>query len=427
MPAAVKAVNGLGAYAWAFNGVVVATMIATVVGGDFSDRHGPRIPLLGGLLVFVGGLVVAATASTMLVFVVGRVLQGLGGGTAIVAVYVLVARGYDESLRAQVFSAMAGAWVLPSLVGPAIAGALAQWWSWRVVFLSVIPIVVVAMWMVLPLLRRVEVETPSSGEIPERTGRTRWAATLAAGAVLVQDGGHRRGAVGAIEALVGLVMIALALRELLPTGSLRLARGLPSAMATRGLLAGGFFGAQAFVPLMLVDQRGLSLTLAGLSLTTSTLGWFAGSWWQGRPSHQQAREKIIVVGAVAAMAGMLLMVLVVVLPLPALLAAVAWAIGGTGMGATVPAVNVWVLGHSAVDEQGANSAALQLSDSSGVLVATAIAGSVYAASSQVSGQQAVTFIALFLAMCGVGVIALFASARLHELGANDVQVRSVRT
>ena len=46
MPEAVKAVNGLGAYAWAFNGVVIATLGATVAGGDYSDRKGfhDRVP-----------------------------------------------------------------------------------------------------------------------------------------------------------------------------------------------------------------------------------------------------------------------------------------------------------------------------------------------------------------------------------------------
>ncbi|MEI6693666.1 MAG: MFS transporter, partial [Actinomycetes bacterium] len=156
MPDAVKAVNGLGAYAWAFNGVVIATMVATVAGGDFSDRKGPKLPLVGGLLVFALGLVVCATAHIMPVFVLGRVMQGLGGGSAIVAVYVVVARGYEAKLRAQVFSALAAAWVVPSLVGPFIAGAIAEFWTWRVVFFGVIPVVLIAIWLVWPLVNSVD-------------------------------------------------------------------------------------------------------------------------------------------------------------------------------------------------------------------------------------------------------------------------------
>jgi len=437
MPDAVKAVNGLGAYAWAFNGVVIATMVATVAGGDFSDRKGPKLPLVGGLLVFALGLVVCATAHIMPVFVLGRVMQGLGGGSAIVAVYVVVARGYEAKLRAQVFSALAAAWVVPSLVGPFIAGAIAEFWTWRVVFFGVIPVVLIAIWLVWPLVNSVDGPGGNVGFAEDeelvdqradsvtdvrRSGRTRWAASLAAGAVLVQDGGRRLGVIGGIEAVIGLVIVGFALRRLLPAGALRLTRGLPSAIGARGLLAGAFFGAQAFVPLMLVDQRGLGLTLAGLSLTTSSLGWFVGSWWQGRPDIAIARDRIILVGAAGVLIGLIGISLTVFLPAPVAIAGVAWAIGGFGMGITVPAVNVWVLGMSSGEEQGANSAALQLGDSGGVLICTALAGAIYGMFTSPAGQQAPTFITIFVTMTAICVLAIFAATRIP---APSVSIRPV--
>jgi MFS family permease len=439
MPTAVKDLGGLGAYAWAFTSVSLAAIVATVLGGDVSDRRGPRLPLVGGLLVFVGGLLVCAFAPTMTVFVLGRVLQGLGGGAAIVAVYVVVARSFPESLRPQVFSAMAGAWVLPALVGPFIAGAITQAWSWRAVFLVVIPLVVAAAWAVGPTLRRVDgpgvtaVADPSlaavptlSGEAPDphgtpaaesyvaadRRGRTRTAGLLVAGALLVQDGARRADALGLMEAMVGLVVLGLSLRALLPAGVLRLARGLPAGVAARGLLAGAFFGAEAFVPLMLDDQRGFSVTSAGLALTASALGWFTGSWWQGRRGMGPERERLVLLGAVLVGIGIVGMAWAVVAPLPMAVALITWTIGGLGMGITIPSVNVTVLALSPRGEQGANSAALQVVDGVGVLICTSTAGAVYAASTAPPGDQAATFVTLLLLMAAVAGLAAFAARRL---------------
>jgi MFS family permease len=424
MPTTVKDLDGLGAYAWAFTGVALAAVVATVVGGDVSDRRGPRLPLLGGLAVFVVGLIACSAAPLMTVFVAGRILQGLGGGAALVAVYVVVARAFPPDLRPQVFSAMAGAWVVPALIGPVIAGAITETWSWRVVFLSVLPIVVLAVWAVAPTVKAAD-GPPPRGADPDpgepvasyvdadRTGRTRTALVLVIGALLVQDGARRSDGFGALEAGLGLVVLGWTLTSLMPRGVLRFARGLPAGVAARGLLAGAFFGAEAFVPLMLDDERGFSVTTAGIALTASALGWFAGSWWQGRLGSGPARDRWVVVGAGCVVVGIGGMAWAVLSPVPLLVALIAWTVGGLGMGITVPSVNVRVLALSPAREQGANSAALQVADGVGVLVCTSVAGAIYAAAVTPPGDQASTFITLLLVMGAVAVVAMVAGARLH--------------
>jgi MFS family permease len=131
MPVAVRSLHGLAAYSWAFNGYLVASLLAMVVSGEVCDQNGPRRPVLVGVALFVGGLLVAGLATSMPVFVAGRAVQGLGGGAVIVAVYVVVGRSYGPDLRPRVFAAMSAAWVLPSIVGPLIAGAVADHLTWR--------------------------------------------------------------------------------------------------------------------------------------------------------------------------------------------------------------------------------------------------------------------------------------------------------
>ena len=60
----------------------------------------------------------------MAMLIAGRALQGLGAGLTAVALYVVVASAYPESAIAQGVLAVPAAWVLPALVGPAVAGFL---------------------------------------------------------------------------------------------------------------------------------------------------------------------------------------------------------------------------------------------------------------------------------------------------------------
>jgi MFS family permease len=156
MPVAVRELNGLPLYAWAFSGFLAASLFGVVVSGELADERGPRLPLLGGVTGFVIGLVLAGSATSMWSFVLARALQGLGAGFVIVALYVLVARCFPDVLRPRAFSAMAAAWVVPSIVGPLLAGWVTDHASWRLVFLGAAPLVLPALLLMLPWLRRID-------------------------------------------------------------------------------------------------------------------------------------------------------------------------------------------------------------------------------------------------------------------------------
>jgi hypothetical protein len=56
------------------------------------------------------------------------------------------------------------------------------------------------------------------------------------------------------------------------------------------------------------------------------------------------------------------------------LAVPVWTVAGTGMGVAMPTISVLLLERSTADRQGANSAALQISDMVGSIVGIAAAG-----------------------------------------------------
>jgi len=126
--------------------------------------------------------------------------------------------------------------------------------------------------------------------------RRRRALAAAVGVAVLQYAGQQVQWRSLVLVAVAAVLLVPSVPALLPAGTLRGRRGLPTVLAMRGVLAGSFFGAETFVPLMLVTERSLSTTLAGLSLTGAALGWATGSWWQGRPRTRTPRWRLVQLG-----------------------------------------------------------------------------------------------------------------------------------
>ena len=164
MPTVAQALDGLPLYALAFGGPLASSVVAMVVSGTWSDLKGPTRPLWYGTAWFLLGLIVAGVAPTMEVLVAGRIIQGFGGGLVTVALYVVVGHLYPPELRARIFAAFATGWVVPSLVGPAIAGLIVEHASWRIVFLAVPALAIPAVLVMRPGLAQVNSGTPEQAD-----------------------------------------------------------------------------------------------------------------------------------------------------------------------------------------------------------------------------------------------------------------------
>ncbi|WP_433475322.1 MFS transporter [Spirillospora sp. CA-142024] len=399
MPAVADDLDGLSLYAWGFSATLITSLLSTVLAGGWVDRSGPSRPFAIGLGTFVAGLVIAGAAPSMWLFVAGRAVQGLGTGVAMVAMYVVIARVYPEELRSRVFAALSAAWVLPSLIGPAVGGVVAEHIGWRWVFLGLVPLVVPPTLLLVPALRGIR---PADAAPATPGSRYLAAVAVAAGAGILLYGLDGSGWTMVPAALAGLAGLAFGLPRLVPAGTLRLRRGLPSVILVRGLLSGAFFGADVFIPLALTRLHHFSAAQAGIVLTVGGLGWSAASQVQGR--SERPREFYAVLGAVLVTAGIVLAT--IALQFSGWLAAPAWIIGGAGMGFSIGSLSVLLLDLSAEDEQGVNSSALQIADTLGSSLVVGVAGALVTGfgAARLDAGLAVAG-ALFAAIAAFGVIA----------------------
>ena len=99
------------------------------------------------------GLLLAGFAASMPMLLAGRLLQGLGAGAISVTLFVLAGRCYPETMRPRLFAAFSAAWVVPSLLGPALSGWMVDTIGWRWVFLAVPLAALPAARMLQPALR----------------------------------------------------------------------------------------------------------------------------------------------------------------------------------------------------------------------------------------------------------------------------------
>jgi MFS family permease len=422
MPVAVAKLHGLPFYSLAFSAYLTTSLLGMVLAGQRADRHGPRLPILGGIGVFGVGLVTAGTATTMVQLVAGRAIQGLGGGLIIVALYVLIGRVFPEHLRGKAFSAMAACWVLPAAVGPVIAGVLTEDLSWRWIFLGIAVLIVIPIAMLARPLRELpwpEPEPLSEAEAA-RLRRIRVAAALTAlGAGLLQLGSQEINLLGLVLAPLALVLLVPSVPRLLPAGTLAARRGLPTVILMRGLLAGSYFGIEAFLPLMLEQHRGMSVTLAGLSMVSATIGWAFASWAINRPWVTSRISRAGLVRAGIAVCGVSLLgdVLAVGTNTPLWTVAAAMLFAALGAGMAFPTISVLTLELSEPAEQGANSASLQVADGLTSTTTIALGGGVYhALTSGDATARGSVYVLLYLCFIAVAGLAWLLAPRVRKAG-----------
>jgi hypothetical protein len=389
-------------------------LVGTVMVSEYAERHGPAFPFKGALAVFSCGLLVCGVATTMPVFIAGRMIEGLGTGAVRSLIWLILSRAYPAKTQARMGAVLSSAWILPSLIGPALAGIIAQIWSWRVVFLTLLPLVPCALWLILKPLSRI-VAPPVQKTV---SSRTRSAVQLAAGVGLLLFGLEQSSLVPiAVFVLMGAALAWPALFRTLPVGTLRLSRGLPAVFGTRGLLTFAFFAALAFFPLALELERGLTATIAGIGLSVGSVGWTSGSWLQAYLDYRfgpELRPRIMLSGLLLLAIGIAGASSVLLRNCPISVGVAFWGIAGLGMGVCFNTDTVLAIQSTSEYSAGTVSSSMQLSDSLGQTLGTGFGGGAMALARWLGWGRSCGIGITFTLSVAVCLMAMMTSPRLSS-------------
>lgn len=379
LPAVADELDGLELYGAAFSAFWLTNIVGITLAGLDTDRRGPARPFVLGAALFSVGMVVAGLAGDMLLVILGRAIQGLGAGAISAVVWAVIARAYPPAARPRMIALTSSAWVVPGLIGPALAGAVTDALGWRWVLLGVAPPVAVTALVLWPSLAAIGPATRTVA--PVRSDRRRAVDALAlaigSGALLAAPTiGNVLLAV--VVAVVGGWLGLSALRHLVPAGTLRLARGRPSSVAAMFVIGFAFFGTEAFIPLTVVELRGQSVTVGGLALSAAAVTWAIGSWLQARAAASGTRRALVTGGSALIAAGIVVASAILLEGVPIAAAALGWAIAGLGMGLAYSMLGLLVLETATPGEEGFSSSALSLMFTLGTALGAGFGGVIVA-------------------------------------------------
>ncbi|MFJ2094530.1 MFS transporter [Streptomyces sp. NPDC087901] len=393
LPVAARDLDGVPLYPLVAGCFVAASLFGGVLGGDWADRAGAGRPLAAGVVLAVVTLVVSATSTTIWQLAAGRFLDGVAAGMIAVAINTAIAHAYPDRLRARALALMSTCWIIPSLTGPPLAGLVAAWWSWRVVFFGLAALTVIPSLVVVVMLRSPSWQASSKEPEPglpapgpaasdssgDRTPRPALmvAAAVSVGAALGQYAVSGWDVRHLLCGAAGLALLVVFVPRLLPPGTWRAARGLPAAVLLRGLTSGAYFTLEAFVPLLLTTARRVPPVQTGLAFTGAAIAWAGSSWLQGRLQGRVSRHGLVTAGALVMGAAVAVAAVGTLPTLPALTVAGAMVLAAVGMGMVAPSLTLLSLTHSPPGRQGYASSAMQTSQNLGQMAVMGVASAVF--------------------------------------------------
>ncbi|GAA4841313.1 MFS transporter [Actinomycetospora corticicola] len=318
LPSAVAEIGGERFYSWVVTVYLLPAVVTSALTGRALATWSARRAYLLALLAFGVGTAIDAVAPSMAVLLLGRAVQGTGGGLLAGLAYALIRTALPRELWTRGSAAISAMWGVGLLVGPVLGGVFAEAGLWRGAFVTMVVVTVVVALGVPAGLRRAAARPPSV-----RTPFPLLSVLLvgAAAAVLSVSGLAVSGSGADTRGLVvagGGIVVALALLVALVAHERRpgAARVLPLATFTRGgplaavyvtaAVLIGVSAVEAFVPLFGQRLGGLSPVWAGFLGVALACGWVVGEM----TSASVGRGRLAVgIGPVLGVAGFALLTL----------------------------------------------------------------------------------------------------------------------
>ena len=330
--------------------VVIAYLLtSTVVAplyGKLSDVYGRRGMMLVALGVFMAGSAASAAAPSMIMLILGRGLQGIGGGGIVPLAQSIIADAVPPRERGYYQAYTGSVWIIAGAAGPVLGGVIAEHLHWSMIFWLNVPLALVA-----AVLSHRQLKLLPHHERAHKIDLFGAALMMAAAMALLLAltwGGTRYPWLS--REIGALVAAAAGLTALFVWWMLRVREPfLPIAVLNNPVMIAGSIttscsqgvsiGLTIFVPLYYELVHGLSASVSGLALIPIVMMTSPGSFMSSRAMLYMKHYKLVPI--VLLCIGAFAIGLLVLDPLmPVWGVAVVMTLVGLGAGASYPTVTV---------------------------------------------------------------------------------------
>ena len=289
MPRIVADLGGFDRFTWVTTAYLVASTTAVPIVGRLSDLYGRKGFFIAGIVIFLGGSVLAGVSQTMNQLIAFRAVQGVGGGIMMANAFVSIGDLFAPADRGKNQGLVAAAFGLSSVIGPTLGGFITDAFSWHWIFFVNIPLgipVIVLFVRFFPQSRR-----SGARHRLDYLGMAALVMTVVPLLVGLSLGGSQYEWVSpqvigplAVSAAMVVVFILVELRAAEPIMPLDMYRNRMVSLSLIAIFFVGFgmFGAIIFVPLFFQGVLGASATSSGSFLTPMMLGVVVGAALSGQ-------------------------------------------------------------------------------------------------------------------------------------------------
>ncbi len=433
-PSIAAELGGLRDTSWIAVGYLLASAVIVPVYGRLGDARGHDRMLLGALVVFSLGAIGCGTAQSLPQLLVGRVVEGLGGGGLMTLSQSLIGQLVAPRERIRYQAYFAAIFTTASVGGPIVGGIVVSYFSWRWLFFAYLPLAAYSMWR-LARLHAMEKHVPPA-QPTDAAGIGLFSIGMLSLLYWLTSVGHHfrwDSAESAIlVALSAAGLGALLRRErrhpspFIPIDLFR-NKAIALSVVTTAFFGASMFAMVFFLPIYLQLGHRVSASHSGLLLLPLTGGTVCGSAFTGRFAARTGEPKIVQVLGLC-IASCALFVLGLVPSNTALIATLGF-LAGTGFGTVMPVTQVVTQTVAGRERLGAATSMVSLFRSVGAAAGTAVFGAlVYALLPDVELRTLVheaneaqiesimrAFHAAFLMSGALAAIAAFTASRVPKV------------